>query len=397
MSRAIILMMDSFGIGGAPDAAEFNNAGANTFAHIAHNYPSLQIPNLARLGLCDACAEASGENVRLSPQPDSPFTLPHTFGCMKEISRDKDTVSGHWEMAGLPNLTGWGHFKPDYPSFPDELIKHICTEAGIGGILGNRAASGTVIIQELGEEHIASGKPIFYTSADSNIQIAAHEQHFGLDRLYRLCEIAYRHVRPYNIGRIIARPFIGEKTGSFTRTSNRRDYAALPFGETLLDCIVKQGGRVFAVGAINDIYAHRGITDPIHAAGLPDLWNVTLEAVKTAPDFSLIFTNFEDFDMLYGHRRDIAGYARALEYFDSRLPEILKVLQPDDLVFITADHGNDPSYAGTDHTREQVPVLVFGNKAPQQPLGRRDTYADLGQSVASWLKIKPLDYGRSFL
>lgn len=397
MSRAIILMMDSFGIGGAPDAAEFNNAGANTFAHIAQNYPTLQIPNLVRLGLCSACTAASGASISLPPQPESPFTLPHTFGCMKEISRDKDTVSGHWELAGLPNLNGWGHFKPDYPSFPADLIKKICAEAEISGILGNKAASGTVIIQELGEEHIATGKPIFYTSADSNMQIAAHEQHFGLKRLYRLCETAYKYVQPYNIGRIIARPFIGEKSGAFTRTVNRRDYTAQPFGKTLLDNIKEQGGRVFAVGAINDIYAHRGITDPIHAAGIKDLWNATLDAIKKAPDFSLIFTNFEDFDMLYGHRRDISGYAKALEYFDSRLPEILAVLQPDDMIFITADHGNDPSYEGTDHTREQVPVLIFGHQAPQTPLGQRETYADLGQSIAAWLKIKPLDYGKSFL
>ena len=397
MSRAIILMMDSFGIGGAPDAASFNNLGANTFAHIAQNYPDLQIPNLLYLGLAEACYLASGKKIILNNQPSPTITLPHTFGTMKEISKDKDTVSGHWEIAGLPNLSGWGHFKPDFPSFPEELIRNICQTAHLKGILGNKAASGTVIIQELGEEHIQTQKPIFYTSADSNLQIAAHETYFGLNKLYALCEIAYRFVKPYNIGRIIARPFIGEKNGSFTRTTNRRDYTAQPFGQTLLDEIKKQGGNIWAIGAINDIYAHRGITKEIHAAQLPNLWDETITAVRQAPDFSLIFTNFEDFDMLYGHRRDVSGYAQALEYFDSRLPELLPLLKEDDLVFITADHGNDPTYKGTDHTREQVPALVFGKKAPLSPLGLRETYADLGQSIASHLNIPPLTYGTSFL
>lgn len=397
MSRAIILMMDSFGIGGAPDAADFQNQGANTFAHIVQNYPTLQIPNLLQLGLAKACFLASGEQLQFAQQSQSHLNLPHSYGCMKEISRDKDTVSGHWEMAGLPNLSGWGHFKPDYPSFPSELIAKICQEASLSGILGNIAASGTVIIQELGEEHIATHKPIFYTSADSNMQIAAHEKYFGLDNLYRLCEIAYKHVQPYNIGRIIARPFIGEKAGEFTRTTNRRDYTAQPFGNTLLDSIKAQGGNVWAIGAINDIYAHRGITKEIHTAELPHLWDATLEAIKTAPDFSLIFTNFEDFDMLYGHRRNVEGYAQALEYFDNRLPELIPFLKEDDLVFITADHGNDPTYSGTDHTREQVPVLVFGHHAPTDILEQRETYADLGQSIASHLGISPLKYGKSFL
>lgn len=397
MSRAIVLMMDSFGIGGAPDAADFDNLGANTFVHIAKNYPALHIPNLQYLGLCEAAQESSGERVILSTQQPCKINISHTYGHAKEISRDKDTVSGHWEMAGLPNLKGWGHFKPDYPSFPEELIAKICKEGGIAGILGNKAASGTIIIQELGEKHISTKKPIFYTSADSNLQIAAHEKYFGLEELYCLCEIVYKHVQPYNIGRVIARPFIGEKSGEFTRTTNRRDYTAQPFGNTLLDEVKAQGGKVWAIGAINDIYAHRGITKEIHTAELPHLWDATLEAVKNAPDFSLIFTNFEDFDMLYGHRRNISGYAQALEYFDSRLPEIIPLLQDDDLVFITADHGNDPTYKGTDHTREQVPILVFGKKSPITPLGARDTYADIGQSIAHHLGIQPLPFGKNFL
>lgn len=397
MGRAVILMMDSFGIGGAPDADKFGNNGANTFGHIALKYPDLQIPNLLKLGLGKAAELASGTPPSLSAQNESGLNLPAAYGCMKEISADKDTVSGHWELAGLPNLKGWGHFPPAYPSFPAELVQKICTEAGLNGILGNKAASGTVIIQELGEEHLATGKPIFYTSADSNMQIAAHQEHFGLNRLYELCQVAYKHVQPYNIGRIIARPFIGEKNGEFTRTKFRRDYTAQPFGDTLLDRLKAAKHEVIAIGAINDIYAQRGITQEIRGAGLKELWDLTIESLKTAPEGSLIFTNFEDFDMLWGHRRDVKGYAEGLEYFDSRLPEILPFIREGDLLFITADHGNDPTFAGTDHTREQVPVIMFGQRVNPRSLGQRQTYADLGQSIASYLGIYPLPYGESFI
>lgn len=397
MGRAIILMMDSFGIGGAKDAAAFNNAGANTFGHIAQFHGGLKIPYLNSLGLAQAAEDASGDKPQIGSQTPGFKKLQSKYGHMSEVSKDKDTVSGHWELACLPNLKGWGHFPPVFPSFPKTLIEEICRRGNLAGILGNKAASGTVIIQELGEEHIKSGLPIFYTSADSNIQIAAHEEHFGLDRLYALCEIAYELVKPYNIGRIIARPFIGEKAGSFTRTARRRDFTAEPFGETLLDRLKAAGKNVIAIGAINDIYAHRGITKGIHGSGLQELWDLTLAEIKTAPEDSLIFTNFEDFDMLWGHRRDINGYAQGLEYFDSRLAEIEAVLRPDDIVFITADHGNDPSYNGTDHTREQVPVLMFGLNVKPENIGQRDTYADLGQTIAAYFNLKPFDYGKSFL
>lgn len=395
--RVFVFMMDSFGIGGAPDAGKYANEGANTLGHIAAVNMGLKIPNLLALGLGDAAKGASGVFPAVGAQPPAALRLASKFGHAREVSVDKDTVSGHWEMAGLPNLQGWGHFPPQYPSFPAELTNALVNEAGLAGILGNKAASGTVIIQELGEEHIRSGKPICYTSADSCFQIAAHEKYFGLERLYDVCETAYRLVQPYHIGRIIARPFAGEKTGEFVRTANRRDYAAQPFGETLLDRLKVVGHEVIAVGAINDIYAHRGITKGVRAAGLEALWDATLREMNTAPSGSLVFTNFEDFDMLYGHRRDVKGYARALEYFDRRLPEILPFLQDDDLVFITADHGNDPTYDGTDHTREQVPVLMFGRKAAAEDIGQRDTYADIGQTIAAYLEIRPLDYGVSFL
>ena len=397
MSRAIILMMDSFGIGGAKDAARFNNQGANTLGHIAQYNGGLKLPNLHHLGLSDAAFGASGQYPAIGAQRESILQFGHKYGHMSEISQDKDTVSGHWEMAGLPNLSGWGHFPPNYPSFPEDLITKICRDGKIEGILGNKAASGTVIIQELGEEHLATQKPIFYTSADSNMQIAAHEEHFGLERLYDLCRIAYEYVKPYNIGRIIARPFIGEKSGEFTRTKNRRDFTAQPFGDTLLDLMKASGKNVIAIGAINDIYAHRGITKEVHSSGLKELWDLTYTEIKNAPEDSLIFTNFEDFDMLWGHRRDIKGYAQGLEYFDSRLSEIAFWLRPDDLVFITADHGNDPSYEGTDHTREQVPAIMFGKKVKTENIAQRETFADLGQTIAEYMHLPPLKYGKSFL
>lgn len=397
MSRAIILMMDSFGIGGAKDAARFNNQGANTLGHIAQYNGGLKLPNLHHLGLSDAAFGASGQYPAIGAQRESILQFGHKYGHMSEISQDKDTVSGHWEMAGLPNLSGWGHFPPNYPSFPEDLITKICRNGKIEGILGNKAASGTVIIQELGEEHLATQKPIFYTSADSNMQIAAHEEHFGLERLYDLCRIAYEYVKPYNIGRIIARPFIGEKSGEFTRTKNRRDFTAQPFGDTLLDLMKTSGKNVIAIGAINDIYAHRGITKEVHGSGLKELWDLTYTEIKNAPEDSLIFTNFEDFDMLWGHRRDIKGYAQGLEYFDSRLSEIAFWLRPDDLVFITADHGNDPSYEGTDHTREQVPAIMFGKKVKTENIAQRETFADLGQTIAEYMHLPPLKYGKSFL
>ena len=397
MARAIILMMDSFGVGGAPDAKEFDNEGANTLNHIVAINRGLKIPNLHQLGLSTLSKSASGMFPSIGMQEPGKMNLPSKYGHAKEISRDKDTVSGHWEMAGLPNLKGWGHFKPDYPSFPEEIIAKICEEAGIDGILANIAASGTEIIQVHGEEHIKTLKPIFYTSADSNMQIAAHEEIFGLERLYKLCEVAYKYVQPYNIGRIIARPFVGSKNGEFTRTKNRKDYAAIPFGETLLDRMKSSGGEVIAIGAINDIFAHRGITKPIHVAGLDDLWKATIEAVKDAPNRSIVFTNFEDFDMYFGHRRDVEGYAKALEKFDAMLPELVEHLQDDDIVFITADHGNDPSWEGTDHTREQVPVIMFGKKVIEENIGQRETFADIGQTMAKYFDLEKFEYGESFL
>lgn len=395
--RVIILMMDSFGIGGAVDAAAFGDAGANTLAHVAEQNKGLKIPNLAYLGLLRAAGVSAEQKVEAGWQGLPDFGIPSKYGYMKEQSKGKDTSSGHWEMAGVPVKFDWGYFKPEYPSFPPELIEIICKEAGLKGILGNKAASGTEIIEELGEEHIKTGMPICYTSADSVFQIAAHEKHFGLDNLYKLCEIAFKHLKPYNIARVIARPFEGEKSSGFKRTKNRHDYSVKPPEDTLLDVMKASGGNVISVGKISDIYAGQGITRAVKASGLKELWDITLEEVKTAPDNSIIFTNFVDFDMAWGHRRDAKGYAEGVEYFDSRLPELVKILQHDDIVFITADHGCDPTYKGTDHTRENVPVLLFGKKVSTGFIGGRESFADLGQSIAKYLELPPLKNGKSFL
>lgn len=395
MSRAIILMMDSFGIGGAPDAAAFGDEGADTFGHILDSYPDLKVPNLVSLGLLKAANAASGKN-RLSSAQGARLNMPSKYGHCREVSLGKDTSSGHWELAGVPVTKPFGYFKPDYPSFPEELVEKLCQRAGISGILGNKAASGTEIIQELGEEHIKTGKPICYTSADSCFQIAAHEKYFGLDRLYEVCQAAFEEVKPYHIGRVIARPFEGEKKGEFVRTKNRHDYSVTPPRPTLLDVVKDSGREVIAIGKISDIYAGCGVTQKILASGLEELWDKTLEAVKTVPDNSLIFTNFVDFDMLYGHRRNTKGYADALAYFDSRLPEIAPLMKEDDIAFVVADHGNDPTAKGTDHTREQIPVLMFGAKVAEEDVGQRKTFSDIGQTVADIFGLR-LENGTSFL
>lgn len=397
MKRAVILMLDSVGIGGAEDASKFGDQGANTIGHIAQANGGLKIPNLVALGLGQAVKASTGQEPAFGTLPAANLNLPSKYGFMREISHGKDTSSGHWEMAGAPVQFEWGYFPPEYPSFPADLIEKICKEAGLPGILGNKAASGTVIIDELGEEHIKTGKPICYTSADSVFQIAAHEGHFGLDRLYKVCEIAFKHVKPFNIARVIARPFVGEKKGEFSRTKNRHDYSVKPPQPTVLDAIKNAGGQVISVGKIADIFAQQGITKAVKAAGLQELWDVTLREAKAAPDFSLVFTNFVDFDMVYGHRRDVKGYAQGLEYFDSRLPELAAQLGDEDVVFITADHGCDPTYKGTDHTREHVPVIMFGKHVKPQFIGGRDTYADIGQTVADYFNLPPLPVGTSFL
>lgn len=405
MARAFVIMLDSFGLGATSDAHLYGDAGADTLRHIAEYCAKgkadqtgvrsgpLKIPNLVRLGIHGAAILSQGKPISGLLQ-DIP--IEGAYGCAAELSHGKDTQSGHWEMAGVPVLFNWGYFPPEYPSFPQTLLDELIKRAGLPGVLGNKHASGTVIIEELGEEHERSGKPIVYTSADSVFQIAAHEETFGLERLYDICAITRELVDPYNIGRVIARPFSGHK-GHYYRTGNRRDYATPPPAPTLLDYLVKDGGEVIAIGKIADIYAHQGITKTVKATGNEALFKTFIEESKSAPNHSITFVNLVDFDMLYGHRRDVAGYAKALEDFDSWLPDFEKGLKNDDMAIITADHGCDPSWSGSDHTREYVPVIAFGPAVKAGPIGKRETFADIGQSIAKHLSLQKLPYGLSFV
>jgi phosphopentomutase len=319
------------------------------------------------------------------------------YGHAAELSTGKDTPSGHWEIAGVPVLFDWGYFTERSKTFPPQLLAALIERGELPGVLGNCHASGTTIIAELGDEHVASGKPIVYASGDSVFQIACHEEAFGLQRLYDLCDIARELVDEYNIGRVIARPFVGDSADTYVRTGNRRDLTTPPHATTVLDKLVESGGEVFSIGKISDIYAHKGITKKVKATGNADLFDATLVAMQDAGDRSIVFTNFVDFDMLYGHRRDVFGYAAALEYFDERLPELIAKLQDDDLLVLCADHGCDPTAEGSDHTREHIPVLAYGAGITPGSLGRLETFADIGQSIASHFDLEPMDYGTSFL
>jgi len=405
MARAFIIMLDSFGVGAAPDAAKYGDAGADTLRHIAEYCAAgkadkegirkgpLYLPNLTRLGLNGAAM--TSRNIPI-PGLDANVKIEGAYGCAKELSLGKDTQSGHWEMAGVPVLFNWGYFPPAYPSFPEILLSEFINRGKLPGVLGNLHASGTEIIERLGKEHIETGKPIVYTSADSVFQVAAHEEKFGLERLYDICEIARELVDPYNIGRVIARPFKGEP-GKFYRTGNRRDYATPPPSPTLLDVAVAAGHEVIAIGKVADIYAHQGVTKKIKADGNKALFDAFIEEAKTAPDNSITFVNLVDFDMVYGHRRDVPGYAKALEDLDSAIPELEKQLRAGDMVIITADHGCDPTWMGSDHTREYVPVIAFGPAIKPGPLGIRETFADIGQSIAKHLGLPALKYGKAFV
>ncbi|GLX76853.1 phosphopentomutase [Thalassotalea insulae] len=398
MARAIILVMDSFGIGHAPDADKFGDVPANTFAHLAQYYyqetkQQIALPHLASMGLVDACLAAGKEQF-----PIANYQLAKgAYGYAAEISSGKDTPSGHWEMAGVPVLFDWGYFPTTTPCFPEKLLSEIYQATGINAVLGNCHASGTEIIARLGEEHVKTGIPICYTSADSVFQVAAHEEYFGLDKLYQYCETVRSLLDDYNIGRVIARPFVGETKEDFVRTGNRRDYSVLPPSPTVLDKLTLAGGHVISVGKIADIFAHQGISEKTKATGIDALVDATIEHLKTAPEKSLIFTNLVNFDQDYGHRRDAIGYAEALEAFDQRLPEIFAAMQDDDLLFLTADHGCDPTWHGSDHTREYVPMLAYHHNIASVDLGERSTFADLGQTIAEMFDLHQLDYGSSFL
>jgi phosphopentomutase len=397
MSRAFILLLDSFGLGALPDADKYGDAGANTFGHIAawaaKEGKPMSLPNLERLGLAAAAHKASGEWAAGFDQREG-FT--GAWGAAREQSTGKDTQSGHWEIAGVPVLFDWGYFPKTVPSFPQELTDKLQELTGVPGWLGNCHASGTTIIDELGDEHVATGRPILYTSADSVLQIAAHEEHFGLERLYGVCEAAYELVKPYNIGRVIARPFLGAN-GKYKRTSNRHDYAVPPTAPTLLDHVKNAGGEVIALGKISDIFAAQGVTQLIKGADNMALFDRLVEVADTAPGKSLTFVNFVDFDMHFGHRRDVAGYANALHELDARLPEFMAKLKDGDLVVITADHGCDPTAPGSDHTREHIPMIFFGPGVAAQELPIANTFSDIGATLAKHLGVKPLSNGTALL
>jgi phosphopentomutase len=401
--RAFLLVLDSVGIGAAPDAREFGDEGSDTVGHIAEACANgkantarregpLRVPNLVRLGLGEACRLATG---RVPPGLEDHTMPAGRYGCAREISKGKDTPSGHWELAGVPVTFEWGYFPRTRPCFPAALVEALCQRAGLPGILGDRHASGTQIIEELGTEHIRSLRPICYTSADSVFQIAAHEQAFGLDQLYHVCEIARDLIDPLRIGRVIARPFVGSSPADFRRTANRRDYSVPPPASTLLDRATADGRDVATIGKIADIFAHSGTGRVFKADGNDALFDRMLEAGASVADGGLLFANFIDFDTIYGHRRDPAGYANALEDFDRRLPELLGRMKPDDLVIVTADHGCDPTWPGTDHTREQVPVLAWSPDIRAESVGRRNTFADVGATVAAHLQLPPFSSGRT--
>lgn len=397
MSRVIVLLLDSFGIGYADDAAKFGDAGADTLGHInewcgknrkdeSGNPKYLSLPNMDTLGLGQAAEYSRGKKL-LFPLSENERKLSGACGFASSISKGKDTLSGHWEMMGVPVRFDWGYFSAKENSFPAELLRKLVEDGSIPGILGNKHASGTEIIKELGEEHCLTGKPIVYTSADSVLQIAAHEKAFGLERLYSLCQIAFKLVQPYRIARVIARPFVGDNAGNYVRTGNRHDYAVPAPEKTLLDILFESGGQVHAIGKIADIFAHRGISKHYPATGLESLFDTTIGAVKEAGDNSLIFANFVDFDSSYGHRRDVQGYAAGLEYIDKRLPELFAILEESDIALITADHGCDPTWSGSDHTREKIPALFFGKQVKPQLLPAMKTFSDIGQTLAFFLNL----------
>ena len=402
MARAFLVVMDSVGCGGAPDAGNFFNGerpdtGANTLGHIAAACAAgkaeegrtgpLKMPNLDALGLGAAIRLASG-----APAPGLEVRPEGLWGAATETSPGKDTPSGHWELAGVPVPWQWHYFPDTTPAFPPELVAEVCRLAGTEGILGNCHASGIPIIEKHCEEHLRTGWPICYTSADSVFQIAAHEEAFGLQRLLRLCEDLAPTLHAMKVGRVIARPFVGT-CDDFHRTKNRRDFAIAPPEPTLCDYVQQAGGKVFAVGKIGDIFSMRGI-DELRKGSDAELMEHLFALQREAPDGSLIFANFVEFDTLHGHQRDVSGYARALEWFDAQAGRLLEGTRPGDLVLFTADHGNDPTWTGTDHTRERVPVLAHG--AGHREIGLVN-YADVGASAAAHLKVAYGGQGRSFL
>jgi phosphopentomutase len=389
VTRAFLFILDSFGIGGAPDAAKFGDEGANTLGHIAER-TKLHVPHMASLGLGLAGEAAAGRN------PLGAMDIKGQWGVAEEISHGKDTITGHWEIAGVPVPFKWHYYPQTIPAFPRELTDAIISRCHLPGLLALCHASGTQVIEDFGEEHVRTGKPIMYTSADSVIQIAAHEEAFGLQRLYDVCKVTRELTYDIKVGRVIARPFIGTASRNFTRTGNRKDFSVLPPSPTLLKIASKAGREVISIGKIGDIYAHDGTGEEIKVSGNAAMMQKVLETMPRLKDGGLLMTNFVDFDTLYGHRRDPVGYGHLLEEFDTELPKVFARLREGDLLVLTADHGNDPTWKGTDHTRECVPILCFSPGMKPGSIGRRKTFADIGQTLARHLGIAPLGAGTAW-
>lgn len=385
INRAIIMVLDGFGIGEAPDAKEYGDEGSNTLAGI-YNNARLNIPNMQKLGLYNIDGVEVGEKVQVAIG---------AYGKAMEQSDGKNSPVGHWEISGYIKHPGFA----TYPNaFSKKLIDEFVEKTGVKGILCNEVGSGTEILKRFGEEHIKTGYPIIYTSADSVFQIAGHENVIPVERLYEICKIARKILDnpEYNVGTVIARPFVGDNAENFRRTYNRRDFESNTFGKTMLDVICENNKQVVGIGKIEDLFAERGITKPIHTSGNADGIEKTIEQIKEDTK-GLIFTNLVDTDMLYGHRNNIDGYAKALEYFDSKLPEIMATLKETDMLIITADHGNDPSTPSTDHSREYVPILIYGKDIKENVnLGTRQTFADISATVLDILELPKLENGISF-
>ena len=391
--RSFLIVLDSVGIGEAPDAADYGDIGANTLGHLAAAVNGLHVPTFQRLGLGNIPALLPlGLPIAGCPPVEQPAAC---FGALRERSQGKDTTTGHWEMAGLLLDHGFALFPKGPPSFPPELIAAFEKRTG-RRMIGNKAASGLAIIDELGPRQLRDGSWIVYTSADSVFQIAAHEGTIPLDELYRGCVVARGLCDPYRVGRVIARPYVGEP-GAFHRTENRRDFSYPLPGPTILDRLLAQGLHTVTVGKLDDVFAQRGIAESMHVENNADAQAALLALATTRPGPLFAFANLIDFDMLYGHRRDAAGYAAALERTDAFMAEFLAGLRTDDLVVITADHGNDPTYRGNDHTREYVPLLVYRPGRPGRCLGIRDGFYDIAASLAAFHGLPPLPRGASFL
>lgn len=385
MKRVTLIVLDSMGIGALPDAENYGDKGANTFGHIAEKMENFDIPNLKKLGLGNIEGVAGGMFAVENPEG--------AYGRMSEVSKGKDTITGHWEISGLETKTP---FKTYPDGFPKEFMDAFEAKIGVG-CLGNYPASGTEIIEQLGAEHEATGKPIVYTSADSVFQIAANTAVIPLERLYEICQAARELLQgEWACGRVIARPYVLEN-GARVRTSDRKDYAVSPSGKTVLDHVCAAGKTVYAVGKISDIFNGQGVTKAVHTDNNMDGVDKTLEALKQNFD-GFIFTNLVDFDSQYGHRRDAVGYGKAIMEFDARLPEITEAMSDDDILMLCADHGNDPVHSGWDHTREYVPILCWGkNVKAGASVGTRKSFADVGATIAEYLEAETTLIGESFL